>query len=143
MIVYFDNSAVVPILIDEPTTQLCRQLWTEADRRVTARLTFVETAAALAMAERQHRITTPQQDAAWSNFVAIWADADVIELTTELTAVAAHLASSLALRAYDAVQCAAALSVDDQQTVAATGDLQLLTAWRSLGLAVVDTHRLP
>jgi uncharacterized protein len=43
------------------------------------------------------------------------------------------------LRGYDAVHCAAALAVTEDDVVAASGDRDLLAAWRADGLAVVDT----
>ena len=68
----------------------------DADSRVSSRLTYVEVAAALAMAER-----------------------------------------------HDAVHCASAASLNDTDLVAAAGDTHLLAAWRSLGIAVLDTHHGP
>ena len=58
MILYLDTSAFVPLLIAEPTSQTCGALWDAADRLATTRLTQVEAAAALAMAERLGRSTT-------------------------------------------------------------------------------------
>lgn len=139
MIVYFDTSAVVPILIAEPSTVTCRRLWDDADRRVSSRLTYVETAAALAMAERRRRISSDEHDVAWANFVEIWPDLDVMDLSPELADSAADLARSSALRGYDAVHCATAAQLNDPDLVAAAGDGQLLAGWRSAGVAVVDT----
>ena len=31
MIAYFDTSALVPLLIDEPSTSTCQELWEQAD----------------------------------------------------------------------------------------------------------------
>ncbi len=141
MIVYLDTSAVVPILIAEPSTQMCRRVWEDADRRVSSRLTYVETAAALAMAQRHGRISAGEHDAAWSNFVAIWPDVDVVELTADLAVAAAGLARTLALRGYDAVHCATAADLNDPWMVAASGDARLIDAWRDLGIAVIDTNQ--
>lgn len=140
MILYVDTSAVVPILIAEPSTVTCRRLWDDADRRVSSRLTYVETAAALAMAERQRRISRHEHDEAWSSFVEIWPDVDVMDLSAELAESAADLARSSALRGYDAVHCATAAQLNDPDLVAAAGDGQLLAGWRSAGVAVVDTN---
>lgn len=140
MIAYLDTSAVVPILVSEPTTALCRRVWEDADRRVSSRLTYVEVAAALAMAERQGRIASGEHDDAWSNFAGIWGDVDVIDLSDDLAASAANLSRTLALRGYDAVHCASAAKLDAPDLVAATGDAALLAAWRSLGVMVLDTN---
>jgi predicted nucleic acid-binding protein len=143
LIVYLDTSAVIPILIAEPTTDACRRIWDDADRRISSRLTYVEVAAELAMAERQGRISSVEQDEALSKLAEMWPDVDVVEATAELATSAAEIARSLALRGYDAVHCASAAEVNDPELVAATGDARLLAAWRELGIAVFDTHTTP
>jgi predicted nucleic acid-binding protein len=140
LIVYLDASAIVPILIAEPTTHACRRIWGDADRRASSRLTYVEVAAALAMAERQRRISSAECAEARSNLAEIWPDVDVVEVTAELASSAAELAHDLALRGYDAVHCASAAELDDPDLVAAAGDARLLTAWREVGIAVLDTN---
>ncbi|MDR3361044.1 MAG: type II toxin-antitoxin system VapC family toxin [Bifidobacteriaceae bacterium] len=140
MNVYFDTSAIVPILIAEPPSEACRQLWDDADQRISSPLAYVEVAAALAMAERQERLTAEDRSQAWAGFAAIWPDVHQVDLTAELLAQAADLARSQSLRAYDAVHCASALAVSDSELVAATGDTRLLAAWRDLDLATHDTN---
>jgi uncharacterized protein len=139
LIVYLDSSAVVPILIDEPGTATCRRLWVDADRRITSRLTYVEVAAALAMADRQERLSSAEHEEVWTGFTDIWPDLDVVEVTAELVASAADLTRSLALRGYDAMHCAAAVTIDDPELVSVSGDRRLLDAWRVMGMAVVNT----
>ncbi|GAB2454138.1 hypothetical protein GCM10027062_38220 [Nocardioides hungaricus] len=140
MIVYLDSSAIVPILVDEPSTETCHRIWDDADRRTSSRLAYVEVAAALATAERQERISASEYDQAWTNFGAIWPDVDVVDLTPELAGSAAVIARSVSLRGYDAVHCASAVELDDVELVAATGDARLLAAWRELGVSVIDTN---
>ena len=142
MIAYLDTSAVVPILIAEPSSDTCRRVWRDADRLVSSRLTVVEAGAALAMAQRQGRITADEERGAWANFLRIWPDVDVVELTVDLALTAASLAASMALRGYDAVHCAAATQLQDRDLLAVAGDGRLLDAWRALGVAVVDTRPL-
>lgn len=78
---------------------------------------------------------------AWLNFVATWPDADVVEFTVELSAIAAKLTHSLALRGYDAVHCASAATLNDSELVVVAGDLRLINAWLDLGVAVIDTNQ--
>jgi predicted nucleic acid-binding protein len=139
LIAYLDTSAVVPILIDESSTAICRSLWEDADRLVTSRLTYVEMAAALAEAERQNRIRPGGYDAAWAGFTDLFASVHLVEFTPEPAAEAASLARARRLRGYEAVHCAAAAGLRDADLVAASGDSRLLEAWRDLGLAVIDT----
>ena len=139
MIAYFDTSAIVPILVAEPSTPTCRRIWEEADRMVTSRLAYVEVAAALAMAGRRGRLSASEQDRAWNSFTQIWPDIDVVDLTSELAASAAGLARSLGLRGYDAVHCASAAALSDVDVVAAAGDKHLVAAWQELGVTALDT----
>ncbi|MDR2254154.1 MAG: type II toxin-antitoxin system VapC family toxin [Bifidobacteriaceae bacterium] len=140
MIVYFDTSAIVPIVVAEPSSEICRRLWEHADQRVSCGLAYVEVGAALAAAERQGRLATRQRADAWLSFEAIWPDVHVVELTAGLASRAVRFAQSLALRAYDAVHCAAALAVQAPDVVAASGDARLLDAWRALGVATAATY---
>lgn len=139
MIVYVDTSAFVPLLIEESTSQTCGDLWDAADRLVTTRLTHVESAAALAMAERLGRITNQEHDEARERLTLLWSEFDIVELDEQLMAAAALAAMTYGLRGYDSVHFAAATAADDEHLVAATGDRQLLEAWRAEGIAVVDT----
>lgn len=140
MILYLDTSAIVPILIVEPSTAVCRRLWDDADRRVSSRVTYVETAAALSMAQRLGRVSIAERDAAWSNFVDIWPRVNVVELAVDLTVETAEFTRQFDLRGYDAVHCASAAAVNDPTSVAAAGDRRLLAALQSVGMAVINTN---
>jgi predicted nucleic acid-binding protein len=63
---------------------------------------------------------------------------ELIEVDERLVRTAADLAHRFALRGYDAVHCAAATQLDAPDLVAASGDRQLLAAWRALGVATFD-----
>lgn len=139
MIVYFDTSAFVPLLIKEPATAACQRLWDDSDSVVTTRMLLVETAAALAQARRLGRLTPGQHRRCLDLLDRLWSELDVVEVDETLVQRAAKLADDFGLRGYDAVHCASAEQVDDEELVAAAGDRALLNAWSSLGLAVSDT----
>lgn len=138
MILYLDTSALVPLLVSEPASEFCVELWDRADRVATVRLAYVEASAALAMACRLDRITTRQLSAAGRKLDDLWRAFDVIELEERLMVDAAREARSHALRAYDAVHCAAATELNEDDLVAAAGDQVLLGAWRANNVSVVD-----
>lgn len=140
MILYLDTSALVPLLIAEQTSDVCGQLWDRADRVTTARLTYVEVAAALAAAERLGRLTAPQYVASREMLNELWGAVDVVELDARLMLSAADVAARRGLRGYDAVHCAAASGLRGESLVAAAGDTQLLAAWSAEGLAVIDIN---
>lgn len=139
MILYIDTSAFVPLLIAEPTSDVCGELWDGADRVVTTRLSYIEAAAALAMAERLGRISAKEHRSGQDSLRVLWSELDVVELDAQLMRAAAELAEKHELRGYDAVHCAAACALDDD-VLGATGDVRLLSAWRHEGVSTIDTN---
>lgn len=140
MIAYFDTSSVVPLIVEEPSTQLCNRAWNESTRVVCARLLYPEARAALARAERMGRLGRSQLRDAVAELDSIVAQVDHIELTAALAQQAGELAEAHGLRGYDAVHLAAAAAVHDGDLVLVTGDSSLAAAARALGLAVLDTQ---
>jgi predicted nucleic acid-binding protein len=136
---YLDTSAVVPLLVAEPTSAACRRFWEDADDVVSCRLTYVEAAAALAQAIRAGRLDATGYGQARRLLDQVWAEIDVIEIDDRLVRVAADAADACGLRGYDAVHCAAAEQLSDDDLVAASGDRRLLRAWRERGVSVYDT----
>jgi predicted nucleic acid-binding protein len=139
VIVYFDTSAFVPLLVTEPGTSLARELWDWADDVVTTRLLYVEAAAALARARRMGRITARNHRAAVDSLDDLWRDFRVVEVDDVMTRRAAELANRFALRGYDAVHCASAERIDAPDLVVASGDKDVLTACAELALATALT----
>lgn len=127
--------------MEEPGTPRAADLWTGAEARISARVLHVESAAALGLAQRLGRITARQLGLALRPLDTLLGDLDLVEVTPDLTTTAAAgLAISQRLRGYDALHCAAGLSVASDRTVVATGDADLLAAWRRLGLTTANTH---
>ena len=140
MIIYLDTSAVVPLLVREPSSASCLRVWNASDDAVTCRLTYVETAAALAQALRNKRMTAGDHRAALARLEGVWRQCDVIDIDQPVAVSAAALAHQHGLRGYDAVHCAAALRLEDEELVAVSGDHALLQAWTALGVATYDTN---
>jgi predicted nucleic acid-binding protein len=143
LILQLDTSALVPLLVDEPTTAACQRLWNDADLVATARLTFVKATAALAQACRHGRLSDDELVDLRRELADYRLESDVIEIDDELIRRSADAAVRYRLRGYDAVHCSAADRVADAELVAAAGDQQLLAAWRELGIAVADTTIVP
>lgn len=138
MILYLDTSALVPLLIEEPWSARCGELWDDADRVTSTRLAYVEAVAALAQAARLGRLSAPGVGNGREVLDVLWDAVDVIEMDRELMLSAADLAIIHGLRGYDATHCAAAIAVNDDRLVAASGDRRLLAAWRTEGVATWD-----
>jgi uncharacterized protein len=101
-------------------------LWLESDFVLCAEIGYAEARAALASARRGGRLDADRLSIAKAELNKLWAQIDVVPVTTELVLAAGDLAEVEGLRGYDAVHLAAALA--GQATVVATGDSQLLAA---------------
>ena len=136
MIVYFDTSAFIPLIIDEPSSGSRERLWNEATRAVSVRLLHVEARSALARAQRIGRLTHGGLASAVALLDDLSAQIDHVEITDRLVRTAGDLAEEQHLRGYDAVHLAAARTVADENTVFASGDHDLIAAAAHLGLTV-------
>ena len=139
MISYFDTSSVLPLIVNEVSTELCNRVWNDSTRVVCARLLYPEARAALARAERMGRLDRSQLREAVAELDSIITEVDHIEVTATLAQEAGELAEAHGLRGYDAVHLAAAEAVHDGDLVLVTGDSSLAAAARAIGLAVLDT----
>jgi predicted nucleic acid-binding protein len=140
LIAYFDTSALVPLLIDEPGSPICERLWDDADDVVSVRIAYVEAAAAIAQARRLGRLTRSQQRDAVTLLDETWDQLQLVDIDEPLVHRAGALADLHSLRGYDATHCAGAESINDADVVAASGDRQLLAAWRALGINTLDVN---
>jgi predicted nucleic acid-binding protein len=138
VIAYFDTSALVPLIIAEPASSRCRSVWDAADAVLCADLGYVEAAAALARARRAARMTDDEHQESLRRLDDLWGQLLAVPVDGFLVREAAGLAAEHALRAYDAVHCAAAGRLADSATVAVSGDQALLRAWSAEGLATID-----
>jgi uncharacterized protein len=139
VIVYVDTSAFVPLLVDEPSSRACRELWNAGDAVATSRLLFVEAAAALAQATRLHRLRESHRQSAVGLLEQLWQEFDIVEVDATVMRRAAEVAHLCRLRGYDAMHCASAEQLDDADLVVGSGDQQVLKACQQLGLATADT----
>ena len=138
MIAYLDTSAMVPLLIAEPTSTVCRYLWDSADTVATSQIAYVEAAAALAMAQRLARITPRQHAAALRLLDRLWAEIAVVAVDDDLVRRAARLARDRELRGYDAVHLSSAEQLVDPDLIFVSGDRKLLAAGTTIGLSVAN-----
>ena len=128
MIAYFDTSAIVPLVINEPTSATAQRLWMEAERLVSVRLAYPEARAALAQGQRMGRIDPRELRAAVNSLEELVDQIDIIELTADLARDAGDLAERRGLRGYDAVHLAAAIALRDAELVVVAADRALCEA---------------
>ena len=135
MIVYFDTSAIVPVIVEEESGLVASRLWDDADRAVSSRLIYAEGRAAFAMARRMERIDDHQLRTMVRDFESLHQQLDIVEVSEDLVRDAGSLAEELGLRGYDAVHLASARQVHDADLVLASSDETLLRAAQALGIA--------
>ncbi|SEP28688.1 type II toxin-antitoxin system VapC family toxin [Trujillonella endophytica] len=139
MILYLDTSALVPLLVTEASSARCRSLWDAADLVLCSAIGHVEASAALARAQRSGRLSPNLTADAATLLDALWSDIAAMPADEPNLRAASAAALRHGLRGFDAVHCAAAQAVADPGLVAASGDRDLLAAWRAEDVQVVDT----
>ena len=135
-LVYFDSSALVKLLVEEPGSRLAAELWDACDAALSSRLAYPEVRAALAAAGRNHELGTDdlrEAERAWEEF---WAATRKVELTPDVERHAGQLARSHALRGADAVHLASALAVNDDDLVIAVWNRRLHGGALAAGIRV-------
>lgn len=138
MIAYFDTSAFVPLLIDEPGTTDFARVWRSAEKSFATRLLFVEATSALTRARHSARISHSQHSRAVRELNLLWNAFFIVELDESLMKRAAAIAHKFRLRGYDSVHCAAAETVAGDDVIAASADRALLAVWHDVGVATFN-----
>lgn len=139
MICYFDTSALVPLIIEEPSSETCEKLWASSSRLISSRLVIVEAKAAFAKAVRMKRITKSQLLSANQILGDLVLGFDYVELSNSVVDTAGELSQHYNLRGYDAVHLASCALVNDSDVVFASGDSDLLEAALSHGISIANT----
>jgi uncharacterized protein len=139
VIAYFDTSALIPLLVEEPGSARAGRVWDVAEHVTSVRLIHAEARAALAQATRVGRLAPADLPAALDGLETLYGQLDLLEVDDPLVRRAGELAQDHALRAYDAVHLAAAERVRNDAIVVVAGDRDLCTAAGALGMAVADT----
>ena len=96
MIAYFDTSAIIPLLIDEPLSEVASRVWRRASWVATARVTYVEARAGLARACRMGRISPGMLREAVEDIDTLCRKVHYVDVTADLVARAGNLAEDIA-----------------------------------------------
>jgi predicted nucleic acid-binding protein len=142
VITYIDTSVLLKLLVDDEVgAEAAERLWLESDFVVCAEIGYAEARAALASARRSGRLDGEALSTAKAELDALWAQVDVVSVTTEVVVAAGDLAEIQCLRGYDAVHLAAAIAA--KVTVVATADKELLAAARRRRFDVANPLQPP
>lgn len=120
----------------EVDSDLADELWDTADLKISSHLIYPEALAALAAASRAGRITTRGLSQAVADLDAAMASLQCIGVDEALAREAGRLAAEHALRGYDAVHLATALSIQDPTLVIVTWDHELARAALGCGRSI-------
>jgi predicted nucleic acid-binding protein len=136
LITYVDTSSLLKLVIDETGSEQAGTLWDSADALASVALVVVEARAALAAAARGARLTTAEHAEAKVELAVLVDELSIVAVTEDLIAQAAELAESEALRGYDAVHLATALTIGAE--VLTSADIALCAAAERHGLHVAN-----
>ena len=137
---FFDSSALVKFYISETGTAWVKGLGDPlaGNRLYIARIAGAEVVSAITRRHRAGAIAAKDAASALVDFRTDFADEYVIaEVDAALVSDAMGLAEERALRAYDAIQLAAALKVNRQRLVATLPALTLISADLALNRAAI------
>lgn len=135
MIRYFDTSALAKRYLAEAGSAHVRSAF-RSDRVVVARVTYAELLAALAGARRRGVIDEAERAASFARVDDDFRVLTIVEIRAATLRRIPELVMRHALRGYDAVQLAAALTVRDEGAAVDfwSADVDLVEAARAEGL---------
>lgn len=137
-VAYFDSSALVRLVVDEPGSEDAARLWDGADTLVTSRVAYPEVRAALTAARRGRRLDDAGEREATERFEELAAALRRVELTVAVELQAGALAAEHGLSGFDAVHLASAVVVGAATPVVlATWDGRLGQAAHAIGMSTL------
>ncbi len=104
-------------MIAEVGSELASELWATPHLAISSILSYPEGRAALAAARRGARLTAAAHMRALENFESLHDELSLIGIDVQLAREAGELAERSALRGYDAVHLASALSAGEEITL--------------------------
>ena len=140
MILYLDTSALVKLYVPETESGEVKGAVEAADVVATSRLAYVEATAAFARKRREHGLTAGGYRTVLQDFEHDWENYFLVDVSDSLVKLAARLAEKHALRGYDAIHLASAVTMgrDGGLTIAfSCFDDRLSLCARREGLKVI------
>lgn len=139
--VYLDTSAVIKLLVDEPGSELIDEVFERSANASTSVLTYVEATSALARMRKGGRLSAARHRSALRDLDELWSELDLSSVTDDLVESASQAANHHALRAYDSVHLATALTFAEVEDVTfACWDRELRDAAGDHGFALVPVQ---
>lgn len=139
-LVYFDSSALVKLVVEEPGSDLVAELWDGCDAALASRIAHPEVRAALAAAARNHDLDSAGFAAAKAAWEVFRTAMRPVELTADIERAAGQLGEQHALRGADAVHLASALAVQTPDLAVAVWDKRLHAGVVAAGLIAIPAR---
>ena len=111
MILYLDTSSLVKLYVSEKETPATKQLVEAMEVIATSRLAYVEARAAFARKRRERGVGPKDYRNILQNFDNDWESYFVVDVSEALVKMAGQLAEKHALRGYDAIHLASAVTL--------------------------------
>jgi uncharacterized protein len=141
VILYLDTSSLVKLYVSEKATPATKQLVGAMEVIATSRLAYVEARAAFARKRRERGVGPKDYRNILQNFDNDWESYFVVDISEALVKMAAQLAAKHALRGYDAIHLASAVTLrreGDQPVAFSCFDGRLFLAARGEGLKIIS-----
>jgi uncharacterized protein len=141
VILYLDTSSLVKLYAPEMETTAVKRLVDAAEVVATSRLAYVEARAAFARKRRERGVTPKDYRDLLRDFNHDWETYFVVDVSDALVKLAGRLAEKHALRGYDAVHLASAVTVrrqGDRPISFSCFDARLSRAARREGLKIIS-----
>jgi uncharacterized protein len=141
VILYLDTSSLVKLYVSEKETPATKQLVEATEVIATSRLAYVEARAAFARKRRERGLGPQDYRNILQNFNGDWQSYFAVDISEASVKMAAQLAEKHALRGYDAIHLASAVTLrreGDQLVASSCFDGRLSLAARREGLKTIS-----
>jgi predicted nucleic acid-binding protein len=141
VIVYLDTSSLVKLYAPEMESAVIKQLVETAEVIATSQLAYVEARAAFARKRRERGLTPKDYRTVVQDFEDDWESYFVVDASSALVKLAGNLTEKHALRGYDAIHLASAVTLQQQADRPVTFscfDTRLSLAARREGLKIMS-----
>lgn len=135
MIVYLDTSAFVNLFVEEVGSKQIEQIVIASQVVATSTVTFAETCAAFARRQRDGDLTPDEHQMVLASLDQYWGTVVTVEATMNVMRFAGILAARHALRGFDAIHLASALTLQTSLGTSVT----FCCADTRLSRAAIDT----
>ena len=141
MILFLDTSSLVKLYVSEKETPATKQLIGAMEVIATSRLAYVEARAAFARKRRERGVGPKDYRNIVQNLDNDWESYFVVDISDTLVKMAGQLAEKHALRGYDAIHLASAVTLrreGDQSVAFSCFEGRLSLAARREGLKMIS-----